>query len=255
VLSAIGQQAAVTTLVTNEGRSLTEVKLTLRNHAQPFLKVELPAGASILSVEVAGEKVKPVEGADGSRVPLLRPGFRPTGPYGISFVFLHSGTPFAKKGGAELTLPKMDVPIGRLEWEVFAPERYRLANFGGDAIREYLFPQPGGDSAAEPAALPVPGAVNVGALGPGEIGGIVTDPAGAVVAHASVSVLHLATRIVSRTFTDALGRWSVANVPSGSVRISIEAPGFKLVMEASYNSSRGMQRDAMLEVGNASESV
>src|SRR5215510_7176349 len=65
VLAAVVEHAVVTTLVTNEGRSLTEVKLTVKNLAQPFLKVALPTGASILSAEVAGEKVKPVEGTDG----------------------------------------------------------------------------------------------------------------------------------------------------------------------------------------------
>src|SRR5262249_52492181 len=97
VLAALAESATITTLVTSEGKSLTEVKLTVRNQAQPFLKVELPQGASILSADVAGEKVKPVEGSDGNRVPLLRPGFRPNGPYEVSFVFMHSGTPFAKK--------------------------------------------------------------------------------------------------------------------------------------------------------------
>ena len=101
VLAAVAQKAVVTTLVTSEGRSLTEVKLVLKNQAQPFLKVALPAGASILSAEVAGEKVKPVEGSDGNRVPLLRPGFRPTDSYTVSFVFMHSGSPFAKKGGSD----------------------------------------------------------------------------------------------------------------------------------------------------------
>ena len=57
-----------------EGRALTEVTLWIRNRAQPFMKVALPPGASMLSVEVAGSPAKPVEGKDGSRVPLLRPG-------------------------------------------------------------------------------------------------------------------------------------------------------------------------------------
>lgn len=96
VLAAVAESADVTTMVTSEGKSLTEVKLTLKNQAQPFLKVSLPAGATILSAEVAGERVKPVQGADGNRVPLLRPGFRPNGSYTVSFVFMHSGTPFAK---------------------------------------------------------------------------------------------------------------------------------------------------------------
>lgn len=134
VLAAVADWAIVTTLVTSEGRSLTEVKLVLKNQAQPFLKVDLPAGATILSADVAGEKVKPVQGPDGSRVPLLRPGFRPAGSYTVSFVFLHSGAPFAKKGGSELTLPKMDLPISVLQWEVFLPEQYKVKDFGGDAI-------------------------------------------------------------------------------------------------------------------------
>ena len=46
VLAATAQDAVATTLVTSEGRSLTEIKLTVRNQAQPFLKVTLPAGAT-----------------------------------------------------------------------------------------------------------------------------------------------------------------------------------------------------------------
>src|SRR5438132_12411901 len=142
VLAAVAERAVVTTLVTTEGRSLTEIKLTIRNQAQPFLKVALPQGASILSAEVAGEKVKPVEGPDGNRVPLLRAGFRPVDSYTVSFVFMHSGVPFAKKGGSDLSLPKMDVPINLLQWEVFLHEQYKVKDFGGDAIVANLLPPP-----------------------------------------------------------------------------------------------------------------
>jgi hypothetical protein len=116
------------------------VKLIVKNQAQPFLKVGLPAGASILTADVAGEKVKPVQGADGMRVPLLRLGFRPSGPYLVTFVFVHAGVPFAKKGDSELTLPKMDIPIHLLKWEVFLPEMYKVKNFGGDAMATNLLP-------------------------------------------------------------------------------------------------------------------
>lgn len=146
VLAAVAERAVVTTMVTSEGRSLTEVKLTVKNQAQPFLKVDLPQGASILSAEVAGEKVKPVQGTDGARVPLLRAGFRPTDAYEVSFVFLHSGAPFAKKGGSELSLPPMDVPISVLEWEVYLPEQYKVKDFGGDAISARYFSDFGPDT-------------------------------------------------------------------------------------------------------------
>ncbi|HZD93830.1 MAG TPA: hypothetical protein VE133_06220, partial [Candidatus Sulfotelmatobacter sp.] len=203
VLAAVAEHAVVTTLVTVEGRTLTEVKLTVKNQAQPFLKVTLPAGATILSADVAGEKVKPVQGPDGNRVPLLRVGFRPTGPYEVSFVFMHSGTPFAKKGGSELALPSMDVPISLLDWELFLPEQYKVKDFGGDAIATYLLPSPfaeGGDTVSTFAFgrfkedegvgnLPHfgPGVV-AGSLLPGQIGGYVVEPQGAIISGAQVTV-------------------------------------------------------------------
>jgi hypothetical protein len=140
VIAAAAELVEVTTLVTSEGRSLTEVKLLVKNQAQPFLKVGLPSGATILTADISGDKVKPVQGSDGSRVPLLRPGFRPTGPYIVSFVFMHAGAPFAKKGDSELALPQMDIPISILRWEVFLPEMYRVKNFGGNAIAANLLP-------------------------------------------------------------------------------------------------------------------
>ncbi len=139
VLAAVATRAVATTLVTSEGRALTEITLWMRNRAQPFMKVALPPGASMLSVEVGGAAAKPVEGKDGTRVPLLRPGFRPDGPYSVSFVYLNAGMPFAKKGDMQMTLPKMDVPVNVLEWELFVPDRYRVDHFDGNVLSASLW--------------------------------------------------------------------------------------------------------------------
>lgn len=144
VLAAAADRATATTLVTPEGRSLTEVTLTVRNQAQPFLRVGLPAGATLLSAEVAGAAVKPAQGADGLRIPLLRPGFRPHGPYAVSFVYLHAGPAFAAKGDASLSLARVDLPVAWLEWEVLLPDRMEASRFEGTAIPRALVP------AAEP---------------------------------------------------------------------------------------------------------
>lgn len=138
VLAAVADRAVATTLVTAEGRALTEISLLVRNRAQPFLKVTLPTGASIVSVEVAGEAAKPVLGADGTRVPLLRPGFRPQGAYAVSYVYLHAGTPFERKGDMQLALPRMDMPISIVEWEVFVPERYAAKVTDGNVIERRM---------------------------------------------------------------------------------------------------------------------
>ena len=265
VLAAIAERAVVTTLVTTEGRSLTEVKLTVKNMVQPFLKVELPAGASIVTAEVAGEKVKPVEGADGQRVPLLRPGFRPVGSYEVSFVFMHSGTPFAKKGGSEIALPKMDVPIAVLQWEVFLPEQYKVKDFGGDALAANLLPP--SFEGADAGAYAV-GAFQAGVGGsagdrieplqlmPGQLGGYIVDASGATVANAQVSVTQLDTGAVRTATTDYSGRWIVSSMPSGRVKITAAMPGFRsLVRNLNYDANTPTSYSFALQVSSVAETV
>ena len=138
-LAAIADRAEATSLVTTEGRVLTEVKLTLRNHAQPFLRVALPAGAAVLSAEVEGEGVKPALGEGGTRIPLLRTGFRPTGPYSVSFVYLQTADAFAKRGDGRLALPKLDIPVGLFAWEVFLPDLLQVRDFRGNASKESVW--------------------------------------------------------------------------------------------------------------------
>ena len=244
VLSAVAQRAVVTTLVTSEGRSLTEVKLTLKNQSQPFLKVDLPAGATILSAEVAGDKVKPVEAADGHRVPLLRPGFRTADSYTVSFVFLHAGTPFGKKGAADLSLPRMDLPIGLLEWEVFLPSQYKVSDFGGDALLARLFPAGQADDELTPMSQF------------GHPAGIVTDPVGAVVPNATVQIADLVTGVTRIVSTDRNGQFGMSDLPAGTIRATISAPGFQTAVRTfQYDPSRESQLRVPLQVGAVSETV
>jgi Carboxypeptidase regulatory-like domain len=261
VLAAVAESAVVTTMVTSEGKSLTEVKLIVKNQAQPFLKVGLPQGASILSADVAGERVKPVQGADGNRVPLLRPGFRPTDSYTVSFVFMHSGAPFAKKGGAELSLPTMDIPIDLLNWEVFLPEQYKVKDFGGDVIAADRVP---------PAFRPenvayeyqrdnemvAASAVTMANLLPGQIGGVLGDTTGAVIPNAKVTVTDPASGFSMSTRTDEQGRWVVSNVPTGQIKITAEASGFKAATRnAVYDASRPSTYSFRMDVGSVAETV
>jgi hypothetical protein len=266
VLAAVAEHAVVTTLVTVEGRTLTEVKLTVKNQAQPFLKVNLPAGATIVSADVAGEKVKPVQGPDGNRVPLLRAGFRPNGSYEVSFVFMLAATPFAKKGGSELSLPSMDVPISLLEWELFLPEQYRVKDFGGDVIAAHLLPAPMVDEA---------GMISAGypkvfdrletfdklhatpeQLLPGQIEGYVVDPAGAVIPGVQIKVTSVETGVMRMATTDSSGYWTVFNIPAGEVKIEASAKGFQTTQaNAVSDAFRSRRFDLRLSVGSATETV
>jgi Carboxypeptidase regulatory-like domain len=256
VLGAVVENAQVTTMVTSEGKSLTEIKLTVKNQAQPFLKVALPAGASILSADVAGERVKPVQGPDGSRVPLLRPGFRPIDSYTVSFVFMHSGAPFAKKGGAELALPGMDIPINLLNWEVFLPEQYKVKDFGGDVIATNRVPPPFRE---DEYALRNEGTrdqeARLIAL-PGQMGGYVSDPRGATVANARVTITSSETGKTQSASTDSSGRWVIRGMQSGIFKAKVEAPGFRRgIFSLNYDSSQPSLYSFPVNVGSVSETV
>ncbi len=260
VLAAIAESATVTTMVTSEGKSLTEVRLVIKNQAQPFLKVALPKGVNILSADVAGERVKPVQGPDGSRVPLLRPGFRPKDAYTVSFVFMHDGAPFAKKGGAELSLPNMDIPISLLNWGVFLPERYKVKDFGGDVIADNLVPPA---FRAENVAYQderdkgmIANNMNSESTLPGQLGGVIADPSGAVVPNARVTVASQDTGYSMTTVTDQEGRWVVSNLPTGRIRINAQAQGFRAEQrDAVYDSSQPSTYSFALSVGNVSETI
>jgi hypothetical protein len=227
VLAALAERAVVTTLATAEGRTLTEVSLTVRNHAQPFLKVALPEGSTLLTAEVAGEGVKPVKGDDGTRVPLLRTGFRPDGPYAVSFVYVQPGAPFAKRGDARLAVPRMDVPIDVLEWELFLPDRYRVRRFDGEALPASLLEGVVGGIEGGVAGGVVSGEIGLadsGPMGAGRIWGVVKDNNGSSIPGATVSLT--GPGVSRRATTDSNGRFVLNGVPAGTLQVRVELAGF-----------------------------
>ena len=264
VLAAVADRAVATTLVTSEGRALTEVLLTVQNRAQPFLKVSLPQGATMVSVDVAGQPAKPVLGTDGTRVPLLRPGFRPSGPYQVSFVYLHAGTPFAKKGDIEMTLPKMDMPVSLVEWELFAPDRYSVKSIGGNAIDVSEL----GEGARAYARVPVRIIGDAVATGvgqsaavemigrPGEIRGIARDSAGAVLPGVTIEVASPSLPGRARTTTtDESGRFAFADLPAGQMSVTATLPGFSTARYAFSFDQRPREMNVDMKVGGMTETI
>jgi hypothetical protein len=264
VLSAVAERATITTLVNGEGKSLTEVTLRVRNHSQPFVRVQLPAGATLLSAEVEGERVKPVLGTDGSRVPLLRVGFNPSGAYTVSFVYLSSGARFGKSGPYEMGLPKLDIPVNVLTWEVSLPDRLEVRQFAGNALAAELFPAAAqnflatnaDDVADTEAGIWNQTGIDIGRLEAGQIGGIVTDQTGAVVPNALVTVTNTQSNVSLTTRSDGDGKWAISGMQPGPVRVTVDSQGFKKVQhELEVSASRPSLLGSTLEPGNVSETV
>ncbi len=91
----------------------------------------------------------------------------------------------------------------------------------------------------------------------GTITGTVSDPAGAVVAAASIEARNTGTGAAYPVATSNTGNYTIAQLPAGTYDLSITVPGFKkfirtgLIVEAAQT----IRVDAALEVGSANESV
>jgi hypothetical protein len=262
VLSAVAERATVTTLTTIEGRSLTEISLRVRNHAKPFMKVDLPAGAQLLSAEVEGQRVKPVLGVDGSRVPLLRAGLDSSRAYTVSFVYLSSGARFSKSGAYDMGLAKLDIPVNVLTWEISLPDRLVVRQFGGNALSADQIPTAVVSSMLTDGADTDNFNSNTWAqndletLQPGQIGGIVVDPNGAVIPGADVTVTNTQSGASLTTKSDGNGNWVVAGVQPGAVSVNVSATGFKTARtDLELQASQPARMGTTLEVGTVSESV
>ena len=262
VLSAVAERATVTTLANVEGRTLTEISLRVRNHAKAYMKVDLPAGAKLFTAEVDGQRVKPAEDKDGSRIPLTRPGLDTSKPYTVSFVYLNEGARFAKNGSYDMGLPKLDIPVNLLTWEVALPERLEVKQFGGNAIAAELLPAAAANNfLAEGIDNSDSVAQNwtesdLSALGPGQIGGIIVDPQGAVIAGAQVTVTNTQSGRGVTASSGGDGHWIVSGLEQGPVRVTISSPGFKAsVQDFELVASKPARMGTTLEVGTVSETV
>ncbi|HET7698080.1 MAG TPA: carboxypeptidase-like regulatory domain-containing protein [Vicinamibacterales bacterium] len=265
VLSAVAERGVATTLVTPEGRALTEITLYLRNRAQAYMKVSLPPGAAIVSAEVEGAAARPAEGIDGARVPLLRPGFRPSGLYIVSFVYQHSGAPFLKKGDMRMELAKMDVPVNVLEWELFLPDRFRADRFAGNTIA--LAHLPGGVLAPVSAAVSISGSGGgsgggVGmsfAIAPlpqpdrGQMNGRIVDERGAVLPGVTVVIEGAGQKQEATTASD--GSFLVTGVPSGAITVTAELSGFVTQRRGVQFDQHGVQLNFVMRLSALSETV
>src|SRR5262249_5223799 len=91
----------------------------------------------------------------------------------------------------------------------------------------------------------------------GTILGTVTDPSGAVVAGAKVSVKNVNTGMERTTQTSADGSYSVPELPIGTYTVTVKQSGFQTAITNNVVVDVSAERrvDAALKTGQASETV
>lgn len=91
----------------------------------------------------------------------------------------------------------------------------------------------------------------------GNIGGLVTDPGGASIGSAGITVVNLSTNTVSTATTTPTGDYNVPNLSPGMYRVEVTAPGFKKNIQTNVvvAAASTVRLDVQLQLGQVSETV
>jgi outer membrane receptor for ferrienterochelin and colicin len=91
----------------------------------------------------------------------------------------------------------------------------------------------------------------------GQFAGTVTDPTGASIANAKVTVKSSATDLTQSVMTNASGNYVIKELPIGAYNLTVEAPGFKTVSNNGVTANAGTisHVDFKLQIGKTSEVI
>ena len=91
----------------------------------------------------------------------------------------------------------------------------------------------------------------------GTITGVISDPAGSVVAGAAVQAKNSATGVVFESASTATGNYNLGQLPIGTYEISVTVAGFKKYTRAglTVQALQTLRVDVPLEIGSSAESV
>ncbi|HLI84055.1 MAG TPA: TonB-dependent receptor [Bryobacteraceae bacterium] len=91
----------------------------------------------------------------------------------------------------------------------------------------------------------------------GTITGTISDPAGAVVANATVEARNVDTGAITQAASSTTGNYTIAELPAGTYELDVTVTGFKKFVRTGLivQAAQTIRVDARLDVGNTTESV
>jgi hypothetical protein len=160
VLMANIEEARYQVLMSADGKELVQARYAVRNNQRNFVKVTLPAGATVWSVTLAGRPVRPGQCPDGSLLlPLEKSRGGDDAPaFAVEILYLAKAAAWNDKGQQRVTLPALDLPISRTGLLLYYPPLFKVsAEPGIFRTQAYVNPvsavlEPPGGSAAKVGA-------------------------------------------------------------------------------------------------------
>jgi hypothetical protein len=166
VLMANIEEARYQVLMSADGKELVQARYAVRNNQRNFVKVTLPAGATVWTVSLAGRPVRPGQSPDGSLLlPLEKSRGGDDAPaFAVEILYLTKATAWNEKGREKVTLPALDLPISRTGLLLYYPPLFRVsAEPGTFHMQAYQNPV---SAALEPPSVGGSG----GGIGSGTVG-------------------------------------------------------------------------------------
>jgi hypothetical protein len=110
-------------VVSAEGKVLTDLKITLRNRLTPTLALAVPEGVAVRSAHLDGDTIQPSRDERGRlMLPLKRSGGgERLEPFTLQIVLESSVDPLGVAGSRRLSLPAIALPVSSAAWSVFLP--------------------------------------------------------------------------------------------------------------------------------------
>ena len=143
VLMANIEEARYHVLMSNDGKMLVQARYAVRNNQRNFVKVTLPAGATVWSAALAGKPVRPGQSPDGSLLlPLEKArGGEEAPAFAVEIFYITKAGAWQEKGKAKVELPALDLPISRTGLLLYYPPLFRVTPEPG-AFRAQQYENP-----------------------------------------------------------------------------------------------------------------
>ena len=143
VLMANIEEARYQVLMSADGKELVQARYAIRNNQRNFVKVTLPAGATVWSVMLAGRPVRPGQSPDGSLLlPLEKSRGGDDAPaFAVEILYITKDAAWNDKGQEKVTLPALDLPISRTGLLLYYPPLFKVsAEPGTFRTQQYVNP-------------------------------------------------------------------------------------------------------------------
>lgn len=131
VLQALVDHGQFTTVVAEDGQTMTEMVLALRNNGRQFLEFELPNGAEVWSAFVGGQPAQPSRREGRILLPVERSAAGGSAAISVELIYVNTNQFPGIRGALDLVSPKFDVPLKNIHWELYLPPNYTYSEFGG----------------------------------------------------------------------------------------------------------------------------